>query len=124
MTVKSPKISSIEQARQSLRPAQPEFEKKELTAYFPKDSIFNKIKIYLSKKKDEGGQEKDFEADWRNINVSANHIVLFKGVALSKAQLGHFDAGAKKHYLEDKGKAKKAAPKVEPEAKEEAKTEA
>lgn len=109
MTVKSPKISSIEQARQTLRPVQPDFDKKELTTYFPKDSIFNKIKIYLSKKKDESGQEKDFEADWRNINVSANHIVLFKGVALSKKQLVLFDKGAKAHYLEDRKKAPTAA---------------
>lgn len=104
MSVKSPKITSENQARQTLRPVQPVFEKKELSTYFPKDSIFNKVKTYLSKKKDESGQEKHFEADWRNINISANHIFLFKGVALSKSQLILFDKGAREHYLEERKK--------------------
>ena len=85
--------------------------------------------------KNKEGQEQTLDADWRHLHLGGFKVILFKGVALSKEQLGHFDKDAQTHYLEDRkivltddqiAKAKekaeaKAKAKLEAKAKAEAK---
>lgn len=104
MAVKN-KLTSKEQAIKAFKPSPKETDKAKLSNFFPKDSIFNKAKLYQMKGRD-GVQTLD--ADWRNIALNGVKIVLIKDNAVSKADLKHFSAskGAKAHYLEEKKTAK------------------
>ena len=74
---------------------------KELTNYFPKDEIFDRIKSYLNKNKPD---QKFLEADWRHVNLGGSQIVLIKGQAVTKTELSYFSDAAKAHYLNEVGK--------------------
>lgn len=100
MSIRSPK--NVDQAKEIFRPKKPDVEKKELSSFFPKDSIFTKRKIYLLKKRE--AEEQNFEADWRNLYIGGKKITLIKGLALSKIELTQFDKDAKTHYLEERKK--------------------
>ncbi len=105
------RVTSKERANKVFKPSPKETNKAKLSSFFPKDSIFNKVKSYRMKGRDE---VKSLDAEWRNISLNGVKIVLIKDNAVSKADLKHFAAskGAKAHYLEErKAKAPTAAEK-------------
>ncbi len=103
------RVTSKERANKVFKPSPKETNKAKLSSFFPKDSVFNKVKSYRMKEREE---VQTLEAEWRNIALNGKKIVLIKDNAVSKEDLKQFSKEAKAHYLEEK---KPAKPKKEVE---------
>ena len=84
-------------ARTELTPQVPETSGETNSNYKLKDSFFDKTKTYIEK----GTKlEKEFDANWRHLNIGGQQMTLFEGVVLTKSQLAVFDKEAKAYWLD------------------------
>lgn len=87
----------------SLIPKRAKHDKKDLTDFYPKDKYFNRKKTYTPN----SNQVKEVNVNYRKVCVSNNHLILFKGEALTKVELSYFSDDEKKSWLEQKKKSSK-----------------
>ncbi len=97
------RVTSKERANKVFKPSPKETNKAKLSSFFPKDSIFNRVKSYRMKGREE---VQTLDADWRNIALNGKKIVLIKDNAVSKEDLKQFSKEAKAYYLDEKKAAK------------------
>lgn len=92
----STKKTQTQIVKEELAPKVVSVEPTLLSEYKPKDSLFCKEKTYIDRK---SGQQRFIEADWLNIHVGGQAVVLHKGVNVLKTILAAFNDDAKAYYL-------------------------
>lgn len=80
-----------EQVKEELAPPMEVASKEDLSAFKIKDEHFNKTKTYIDRK---SKQQQELEADWRNININGQQMVVYKGQPLTKKQYRAFEVSA------------------------------
>lgn len=70
------------------------------TNFYPKDSLFDKIKLFIDKKKP--FEQQKLKADWKKISLKGKKIILKKGIPIKESEILSFSNEAKLFFLEER----------------------